>query len=258
MNCKICGKHTKFFNSAVIIHKYSIKYYRCSFCGFVQTENPYWLEEAYSRPINISDTGIMTRNLQNTNFVSALLCAFFNIDGKFLDYGGGYGIFVRMMRDRGFDFYRDDKYCINLFANGFDCSGSETDLFDLLTAFEVFEHFANPSEELDKLLSKSENILFTTNVIPDDPPKPNAWWYYGLGHGQHISFYTVKSLKTLAAQRNLNFLTNYNNKHLITPKKIPHWLFKLICKNIISKSMSVFIRRKSFVVKDYEKISIDE
>jgi len=255
MNCKICGHPADFFSSTKILQKYSIKYYRCSYCGFVQTEYPYWLEEAYSRPINISDTGIMARNIQNTHFASALLGFCFNSDGKFVDYGGGYGIFVRMMRDQGFDFYRDDKYCANLFANGFDSSDSGTDFFDLLTAFEVFEHFVDPSEELEKLLTKSDSILFSTTIIPDDPPKPTEWWYYGLEHGQHISRLRVKSLKTLAAQRRLNFLTNYNNKHLITSRKLPHWFFKLLSKNVISKNLSIFIRRKSFTIHDYEKIS---
>ncbi len=38
----------------------------------------------------------------------------------FLDYAGGYGVFTRLMRDIGFDFYWHDPYTQNLFANGFE------------------------------------------------------------------------------------------------------------------------------------------
>ena len=47
--------------------KYDVKYFLCGNCGFVFTEEPYWLNEAYKSAINISDTGIVTRkNLSTT------------------------------------------------------------------------------------------------------------------------------------------------------------------------------------------------
>ena len=69
---------------------------------------------------------------------------FFDPKAKFLDYGGGYGMLVRLMRNYGFDFYYFDKYCQNLFANGFDLKDSACSRFELLTAFELFEHFSEP------------------------------------------------------------------------------------------------------------------
>ena len=49
---------------------------------------------------------------------------FFKSNGSIVDYGGGYGLLVRLMRNSGFDFYRYDPYCANFFAKGF-----EVDLF---------------------------------------------------------------------------------------------------------------------------------
>ena len=43
------------------------------FMGYVQTEDPTWLDEAYASPINPSDTGIMDRNLSNVELVLASL-----------------------------------------------------------------------------------------------------------------------------------------------------------------------------------------
>lgn len=43
--------------------------------------------------------------------IENLIFNFFNINGEFLDYGCGYGLFVCMMCDLGLDFYGYDKYC---------------------------------------------------------------------------------------------------------------------------------------------------
>jgi hypothetical protein len=40
--------------------------------------------------------------------------------------------------------------------------------------------------------------MFSTLLVPEPAPKLEDWWYYGLEHGQHIAFYTRKSLAVLA------------------------------------------------------------
>jgi hypothetical protein len=221
MYCKICQNHTQKIFTAKILNKYSITYFHCANCGFLQTEEPYWLEEAYFYPINISDTGYMQRNLQLSKKLTVLLFFFFN-NMKYLDYAGGYGVFVRLMRDIGFDFYWDDKYTQNLFARGFEYH--QSDSIDVITTFESFEHFINPQEELEKLLSISKNIIFSTEILPNPVPTPEQWWYYGLEHGQHISFYSLKTFNFLAKKYNLNYV-NLGSLHLLTNKKIT--LFEL-------------------------------
>ena len=73
MNCKICLSLTSRQFQAEILNKYIVSYYLCPNCSFLQTENPYWLEEAYLQPINDSDTGIMYRNLWLRNIASTLI-----------------------------------------------------------------------------------------------------------------------------------------------------------------------------------------
>jgi len=122
--------------------------------------------------------------------VTILLALFFNKNGKFLDFAGGYGVFVRLMRDIGFDFVLYDKYTQNLFAKGFEYNPSHK--IEAITTFESFEHFAKPMDEIESMLKISKNIIFSTELLPDPIPKPEDWWYYGLEHGQHISFYSKK------------------------------------------------------------------
>ena len=67
MQCKICENKSNFFAEAKILFKYKIKYFLCSNCGFIQTEEPYWLEEAYRDAIKFSDVGLLKRNFELTN-----------------------------------------------------------------------------------------------------------------------------------------------------------------------------------------------
>ena len=146
MNCKICNQKNSIVFTSEILHKYKIKYYHCENCGFLQTEEPHWLEESYSESINVSDTGYMQRNITQSQKLTIFLDLFFDKNSMFLDYAGGYGVFVRIMRDIGFDFYWDDKFTTNLFSKGFEYD-SKTKI-DAVTTFESFEHFVNPMEEI--------------------------------------------------------------------------------------------------------------
>jgi hypothetical protein len=194
----------------------------------LQTEDPFWLEEAYESAIGISDTGIIRRNQHFAERSSGIIFSFYDINNKFLDYAGGYGIFVRMMRDKGFDFYWDDPFAKNLFAKGFEYNKKHE--IELITAFECFEHFTNPVSELKKILELSENILFSTTLFSGSPPNPNDWWYYSLASGQHISFYSVKTLKYLAEEFNLHLCTNNKDFHMFSQKKYNNNKFRILLK----------------------------
>lgn len=217
MKCKICNSKTEQLFQAVILKKYNIKYYNCEHCGFLQTEEPFWLEEAYIESITISDTGYMGRNLHLSRKLTILLILFFNKNSKYLDYAGGYGVFVRMMRDLGFDFYWDDKFTTNLFAKGFEYQDEK---IEAITSFESFEHFDNPIIEIEKLVKISKNIIFSTVILPNPIPYPENWWYYGLEHGQHISFYNKKTFAYIAKKFNLNYINLGGSLHLLSEKKL--------------------------------------
>ncbi len=254
MNCKVCSSETSLFGSAVLLNRHKVRYYRCHRCGFVQTEDPYWLEEVYGSVMTGSDVGLVARNLSASVISRAVITSFFNPQGRFLDYAGGYGLFVRLMRDAGFDFYWLDKFCPNLFAKGFEAGpldGGEG--YELVTAFEVFEHLSHPWDEIKDMSRFSKNILFSTEVIPPDAPKPGTWWYYGPEHGQHISFYTLDTLSIIANGLNLRLLSNGRSLHLLTERKVPPLLFKLLSIRPIAQMFNVLRRRPSLVQQDFLK-----
>lgn len=243
MFCKICQEENKKIFTAKILNKYEVQYYYCDKCGFISTEEPYWLNEAYGSPINISDTGIMQRNISFSASTLNIIYYFFNSHKTYLDFAGGYGIFVRLMRDIGLDFKWQDNFSQNLLARGFEYSNKDSEI-ELITAFEVFEHFVNPLEEIEKMLKISKNILFSTMLLPKNIPEPGKWWYYGLNHGQHVSFYSQKTFQFIAKKYGLNYYTDNNSIHLLTTKKINHFIFKFLVN-----------RKKSLIFWAWARIS---
>ena len=62
MECRICSEKTSPLFEHLVLGRHMVRYERCDDCGYVCTEDPYWLDEAYARPINLCDTGIVSRN----------------------------------------------------------------------------------------------------------------------------------------------------------------------------------------------------
>ena len=251
MRCKICSYDNKSIFNATVLKKHDIEYFYCQNCGFLQTEEPYWLDEAYSDSINVSDTGYMQRNINFSKTLTVLLTNLFDRDVKYLDYAGGYGVFVRLMRDIGFDFYWDDKYTTNLFVRGFEYTNQKV---SAITTFESFEHYVNPIEEIEKLLSISKTIIFSTELLQKNIPKPENWWYYGLDHGQHISFYSEKTLYYIARKYELNYY-NLGTLQVLTDKVIPSYIKLLMKFNRFGVSKLIKRKLKSKTWSDHLQMS---
>jgi len=224
--CRVCGGDTSFLGVGRVLDL-DIQYAECPNCGYVQTEAPHWLERAYAEAINDSDTGIMARNTANARISIATLWALKLLDKPIVDWAGGYGILVRLLRDYGVDALWSDPYCDNLIAPGFVY---ETGPAGLVTAFEAFEHFVEPDKELDKMLEIAPNILFSTLLLPHPTPQPGNWWYYGQEHGQHIGFFTAETLQQLARKKGKHFVSDGSSYHLFSEKPVNAILWKLIVR----------------------------
>ena len=168
MKCKICNSTTSNIFSAKILNTNNIKYFYCDYCVFLQTEEPYWLKEGYSNSISFDDTGVMSRNISSSKIAAVILYFLFNKFGKFLDFGGGYGILTRLMRDIGFDFYWYDPHSTNLLARGFEIKNKNCK-YELVTVFEVFEHLTEPIKEIESMIQFSDNILLRSSGISLNP-----------------------------------------------------------------------------------------
>ena len=273
MNCKICKSNSDRIFSGRILSKYEIDYFKCQNCGFIQTEEPFWLQESYSSVIAMTDIGLVARNLSLQNITTWIIKKYFNYKAKFIDFAGGYGLFVRLMRDKGLDFYRQDFYCENYFAQYFDVTDQNIkDKFELLTAFEVFEHLVNPFEEIEKMFDYSDSIFFSTELQPQLKMESiEDWRYFAKETGQHVAFYNIKSLEIIAEKLNCHFYSNENNLHILTKKKLDSnpfqkWqnknkksfvvrgLYKIIRQLEYSSSSKKEIYLESLLEKDYKMV----
>ncbi len=217
MKCKVCGSNSYKIFVKQLLGKYDVQYYKCPECDFINTEKPFWLKEAYEESINLSDTGILSRNQNLAEKLTPVFAMFFDKNASFLDWGGGYGLFVRTMRDIGFDFKWHDPYTQNLFARNFEINPGEQ--YEVVTCFEVFEHLEFPIDEIKKILEYSDTIVFSTN-LSDSVSDIGNWDYLCPDHGQHISFYSYKTLASIARLFDMKLLSNRKNIHILTRKRL--------------------------------------
>ena len=251
-NCKVCDARSPLFGETDVLRKYRVQYFRCEECGFIQTETPYWLEEAYSAAIACQDVGIMQRNLINCEVTTAVLNLLFPQAKSFVDFGAGHGVLVRLMRDRGFDFSWSDLHASNDYARGFESQPGST--FDFLTAFEVLEHLVDPVSGLAELFNLSDNVFTSTCIVPEPAPRMDDWWYYVPTTGQHVSFYTKESLQFLA-RRFGKHLLSYGSYHLFTQKPQNSVLFRLANRFKLARIVNYINRRASLIQDDFEKMT---
>jgi Methyltransferase domain len=259
MKCPVCSSNREHHFTQTILSKYEVNYFYCNHCGLLQTEEPYWLEEAYGNAIADADTGLVSRNVDISRKLASVLFFFFGKDGKYLDMAGGYGMLTRMMRDIGFDFYWSDPYCENVLSKGFELSTTNPP-FDGVTAFEVLEHVYNPLEFIRESLdrAKTSTIIFSTELFSGNPPAFSQWYYYLPGTGQHISFYQVKTLQFIADKLSLQ-LYSHGSFHILTSHKVPTKLMWKILTGRLSKLTGTYIksiamRSKSKTFPDHYKI----
>ncbi len=255
--CPICSGIRRERFTARLLHKYDVRYFFCDSCGLLQTEEPYWLDEAYGRAIADADTGLVSRNLDIAARLASLLYFCFERNGRFLEFAGGYGLLTRLMRDRGFDFYWHDTYCENIFARGFEWNGlQESRPAAAVTAFEVIEHVWDPAEMVRSALAKanSKTLILSTLPYEGEPPRPEDWWYYSLATGQHISFFRRETLRRLAQKLGLQFYTA-GSFQIMTSERISPTAFRL-CTGRLAKWADRYVqgRMASRTFADHQKI----
>jgi hypothetical protein len=212
--CRVCGAAAEPFATAQVLRHVSVSYERCPRCGTVMAVRPDWLEEAYSDAIAKLDIGLLDRCQIVSSITAMVLRAQRLRGGRFLDWAGGYGTLTRLMRDRGFDFVHTDPMAANIFAEGHAVADWDGTRFDLITAIEVLEHLPDPVGALAPLAASTDLLLTTTELLPDPAPQPADWWYYTLESGQHITFYTPRSLEVLAERLGFDGVVSGSFVHL--------------------------------------------
>lgn len=142
--------------------------------------------------------------------------------GRLLDVGCGMGLFLFMAKQRGWDVFGVDvsdyatdftkkSFGINCFVGDLKKASFPDKYFDVITLWDVIEHFENPIDELEEI----RRILSDDGIILFDTPNAEslmrliAHWLYKitggifkypikkLYHQFHIFYFSMKTLKIL-------------------------------------------------------------
>lgn len=240
--CRVCGAATRERFRARVLRRHDAGYFHCAACGFLQAEEPHWLAEAYRASLADTDTGSLARSLACADAVSVLIWFLFDPAARHLDFAGGHGIFTRRMRDIGFDFLWADRYAENLLAKGFEYR-AELGPVDVVTSFESLEHFVDPLSQIRELFRLGRHLVFTTELLPDPVPAPQAWYYYGLHHGQHVSFYAPRTLRHIGRLLGLHCRA-CPPLQLLTPRAVSPARLALLSR-LTRHGLAAYVRRRA-------------
>jgi Methyltransferase domain len=216
--CRVCGKDAGFFFTKKTLGKHDVAYFKCASCGQVQTEEPHWLEEAYRDDDSKLDVGMADRCVWTAQTMVALAWLLkIGPEEPCLDWGAGTGLLVRLCRDYGMNFFYFDRYPRNVFARGFEAEPSNQKKWACVSAFEVAEHLPSPLADFGELFRLSPRyIVFSTLLYNGEAPD---WWYF-TDNGQHVAFYTRRSLELIGSHYGYRLASNGRDLHLFSKETI--------------------------------------
>ncbi|HEV2674877.1 MAG TPA: class I SAM-dependent methyltransferase [Aliidongia sp.] len=205
MRCRLCDHDCTLAFERLVLDRHLVEYYVCPDCGALQTEQPYWLDEAYGNAIAALDTGIVTRNLVAQAIVY-LVERIVRPVGQLIDFGGGTGMLCRMLRDIGYDAWLMDRYADPVFARGFALGPDQVPEgpVAILSCFEVFEHFAEVGPDIDRLFALRPAVLVASTELYDG--QGADWPYLVPETGQHIFFYGRRTMAFIAARHGYRYI----------------------------------------------------
>lgn len=210
-----------------------IDYYLCDECGFCFAPLLHdWTAEEFASLIYNEDYELVdpdykaARPLNNAELIEQL---FGTSKGqlKHLDYGGGSGLLSDTLRKKGWDSKSYDPF-VNV-----DEAVTDLGQYDLITAFEVFEHVPDVAMLLNNLhaLCKPGGLLLFSTLLSDNEIEHGralSWWYASPRNG-HISLFTFESLRRCLATKRLMLGSFSANLH-IACEQLPSWAAHLVRK----------------------------
>ncbi len=226
---KSCEESRGYFITLAEIPVYYFLCHTCQFCFapmFAKWGKSDFEEKIYNKDYILVDPDYI--EVRPRSNAASLIKMFSNgfEDIRHLDYGGGNGLMSQILCESGWQSTSYDPF------NGEPDEPSRLGKFDLITAYEIFEHVADVQGLAENLsaLSTSNGIILFSTLISDgniSPRRRITWWYASPRNG-HISLFSKKSLAKLATQQGFRFGSFSNGFHAFW-RTVPPWASHLIC-----------------------------
>jgi SAM-dependent methyltransferase len=211
INCIVCG-NSEGFKVYLKGTKGHPNYVKCPTCGFVFA-NPvvpltyYQDEEEYFG--HKGDTALSARMANYEIRLDGINKHLDNGKKRFLDIGTHTGIFLKLLKSKGIEAvgvelnkkaakYGREEYGVNILTEPLD-QITELGPFDVVTLFNVFEHFEDPLSALPEL----KRLTKVNGIIAMEIPyicTPQATIFRGFWHhfyNEHFWFYDRKTMTIL-------------------------------------------------------------
>lgn len=203
--CPLCGDRCSSFLDVKILGK-SRQLLTCQSCNASFFLSPDWLDEAYSEPIAVLDTGAVVRAVRTSRDVSGLLASQGLSEARVVDWGAGHGLLTRLLRSRGINAVWHDPLSPNIHAKGFEFDpGSQDPASTVVVMVEVLEHLEDPVQELSRAVDDTGAELLAATTVLAPPSIAPDWWYLLPETGQHILFLRKRSMHVLAERLGMSY-----------------------------------------------------
>lgn len=215
--CRLCGGNAIRVFETMILGRHRVGYWECTQCACLQTDPPHWLEEAGEADGMMPDVGAAQRSVTLSLTISALLEQLgleqlglerpgVGTGTSCLDWGGGDGLFTRMMRDRGFAFFLQDDGTGNRYAQGFARQDAAAAVFPVTTALEVLERLPDPARDLRGIFAAdSDIVIVTARLYRGEGPD---WPQLSPDTGRSVFFYSLRGLDLVAQRYGMRLHSN--------------------------------------------------
>jgi glycosyltransferase involved in cell wall biosynthesis len=166
--CRLCDGTT--ILRPELDHLYDdIQYLECERCQALQTITPYWIANEKINNGNSLDTGIAQRSYLMAAITQSIITAIgVSMDSPCLDIGGGGGLFCRLMRDQGWNFFTYDPFEQARFAKSYEVDALIKG-FVVVTIIETASEFEDPLNEWKGIFAIApEIIIMSTELYQGD------------------------------------------------------------------------------------------
>jgi len=161
--------------------------------------------------------------------------------GRLLDYGCGGGFFLSAAAQRGWEpygleplaghaIYARARSGAKVVADTLRKDTFPSEFFDVVTAFQVFEHLPDPSGELAKL----RRTLKQDGLLLIEVPNIETWTVRVMGSHHrhfvpdHLYFFSPRTLRALVVQQGFEPLVLYRPKRYMTLWHLVGWGGRLL------------------------------
>ncbi len=191
-----------------------------------------YMREAFAKRVNAQEA-LMHINKLVPNY------------GKILDYGCFCGVFLGVAKEQGWDaygleplvmpsIYARGTFGLKITTNTLEADTFKPDTFDVITAYQVFEHIIDPVDELEKL----RGFLKPNGYIMIEVPNIDTLGVKLLQAQHrhfvedHVSFFSAETLSRLLKHMGFEVREVYYPVRALSLRHLADWTGKLMGKSV--------------------------